>query len=205
MPHPDPLHISGAPMTVTMAGRTLKVYPLTTGDWLGPVQDWIDRQQIDPFDVVSRQIERGRAVVRDGKPAREPYTITQQQFMLKNAIEQATRGRVLLGTPEASELLTSFEGMVAVFWISVQKGDPSFTEADARAILKDIDVAQMARIFRGTQANMVADDPKAGTGTTMTPDGMTTHSTATAETSHLTGGKRSTRSPKDHPPSTLTP
>jgi hypothetical protein len=135
------------PKTLVVKGREYKVHPLDLGDF-GYLQEWIDRQFPSPFKAVKEAFEMGG------------FTFEQQKYMLKNAVEQASRPRHLIGTFEADELLTSVEGYKQVIFLSIRKGDPSFTEKDAEALFSELSFVDIAQISQASNLDMVASDPK---------------------------------------------
>jgi hypothetical protein len=139
--------LTARPRPMVVGGVTYMIHPLTLSDY-GDLQAWVDRQYPDPLEIVSRAIEKGS------------YNITQQQFMIRTAIEQATRARNLIGTPEVDELLLSMEGYKAILVLSIKKGDPNFTEADAEKLFKSMTSADVAGMLAATTLDMVISDPK---------------------------------------------
>jgi hypothetical protein len=177
----DLASLTGAPKVLRVGGRDYAFHPFAFEDF-GYLQEWIDRQFDDPVDLATVAIDRGRLVVRDGKRVREPFPVAQQQAMLRTAQELQTRGRHLLGTPEADEKAQSLEGVKEVVYLSVRKGDPAFTREDADRLYKLMGPGDIARVFQATDVDMaVSGDPKgppAGTGPT--PTEATPGGTATA-------------------------
>jgi hypothetical protein len=166
----DLASLTGCPRTVQLGGSPYKVHPLTVED-LGTLQDWVDRQFPDPFDTANREIDRGRLVLdAQGKPAREPYSVAQQQYLLRVAMEQREKGTRLIGTPEADAKLHSMEGLKQLLLVSIRKGDPGFGEADADALYRKMGVGDIAQLVILTNLAMVTSDPKdptpSGTETT---------------------------------------
>lgn len=139
--------LTASPQVLRVDGKEYRVHPLTFAD-LGALQVWIDSQFPDPFEVVSKAIKSGN------------FNFAQQQFMLDKAIEKATRPRHLLGTPDADELLLSAEGYKKVLVLSIQKGDPSFTDKDADNLFTRMTQADIAKLESATNLDMVATDPK---------------------------------------------
>lgn len=135
------------PRTLTVNGRDYKIHPLDLGDF-GKLQEWIDTQFPSPFIAVKEAFAMGG------------FTFAQQQFMLEKAIEKAARPRHLIGTPEADELLTSVEGYKQVLFLSIRKGDPSFSEADAEKLFADMTFVDIAQLGQASNLDMVATDPK---------------------------------------------
>lgn len=139
--------LTAQPQFLRIDDKEYRIHPLTFAD-LGELQTWIDAQFPDPFEVVSKAIKSGN------------FNYAQQQFMLDKAIEKATRPRHLLGSPEADELLLSVEGYKQVLLLSIRKGDPSFTDADADALFQKMTQADIAKLESATNLDMVATDPK---------------------------------------------
>lgn len=156
----DVASLTGTPRTVQLGGEPWRVYPLTVED-LGTLQDWVDRQFPDPFDIASREIDRGRLVLdAQGRPSREPYPVAQQQFLLKTAMELRERGRRLIGMPEADAKLHSMEGLKELLLVSIRKGDPAFTREGADNLYRKMGVGDIAQLVLLTNLSMVTSDPK---------------------------------------------
>jgi hypothetical protein len=166
--------LTGQPRQITVAGTSYDVHPLDLDD-VGKLQSWVDRQFPDALDVAGRAIDRGRLVVGDDLvERREPYSMAQQQYLLKVAMDSATQGRRLIGTPEADALVQSAAGIMEFLFLSIAKGRPGFTRAEASGLFRQLNVAQTAGVFDATGVSLVVSDPKAGTPTSS--DGSATTS-----------------------------
>ena len=139
--------LTGQPRRLTVAGKSYDLHPLTIDD-LGQLQSWIDRQFPDPFAVVSEAIGRGS------------YTVPQQQFLLGQALDRATRPRHVLGTPEADRLVQSIDGVKQLLLISIRKGRPDFSDSDAAELYQSMNMGHLEAAFVATGANQVMGDPK---------------------------------------------
>jgi hypothetical protein len=164
----DLASILARPRPLTVGGATYDVYPLTIDDF-AKVQEWVEAQFPDPFDVANRQIEAGKpGKDEDGNPSRVPYTLAQQQFFYRTALD-LSRARHPLGTPEADELVRSVEGAKFLLWLSIAKGRPGFRREDAARLYEHLTMGDLARVFAATDADKVLSDPKDpatdGTGT----------------------------------------
>jgi len=156
----DVASLTGCPHTVKLGGAPFQVYPLTIQD-LGTLQAWVDGQFPDPFDTVNQEIERGRfALGDDGKPTRVPYSVAQQQYMLKCAMEQKEKGKHLIGTPEADSKLHTMEGVKQLLLVSIRKGDPTFSDAQADELYRKMSVGDVQQLVAITHLDMVTSDPK---------------------------------------------
>ncbi len=129
------------------------IHPLNFADH-GDLQRWVDAQFPDPYETAWAAIERRRATGN-------PFNVAQEQFILKNAQEQALRPRNLIGTPDADRLLTSAEGLRRIIVAGIRKGDPSFDDAAADRLVAHMSQADLYRAYAGTQMNLVISDPKA--------------------------------------------
>lgn len=139
--------LTGQPQTLRVDGEEYQVYPLTFAD-LGKLQKWIDDQFPDPFEVVSKAIKSGN------------FNYAQQQFMLDKAIDKATKPKHLIGSPEADELLLSAEGYKQVLIHSIRKGDPGFSDEDARSLFEKMTQADVMKLQSASNLDLVANDPK---------------------------------------------
>lgn len=143
----DLASLNAKPVTVKSGGKEYQVHPLTIDDH-GDVQRWIDDQQETRiFEALERQTAKGSL----------PVEI--QKYMARSALDILARNRILIGTPEADELLHSVDGKVYLTYLSIKKGDPAFTEADAKALVKREQAEAMARITEAADV-IGADDPK---------------------------------------------
>jgi len=110
--------LSARPREFTVDGRVYTIHVLRLEDW-GEMQRWLDAQHPDPLAVAREAIQSGE------------WSLSQQQFLLKTGMELASKPRPRVGTPEAQPLLDSIEGRVEMLYLSVRRGDPKFTRADA--------------------------------------------------------------------------
>src|SRR5438067_1777413 len=166
-----------------------QVYPLKISDY-GELQAWINRQFPDPFDSAWKAIEQARARER-------PFNVAQEQFLLKNAAELALRPEHKIGTTEATELLMSAEGTIQYLMVSIRKGDPEFSEADAQKLYDNMTPLDIIKAYMATQLNLVASDPKApqiGEPLTPKPNGETTSPLPRADQTAPIGGTSTTGS-----------
>jgi hypothetical protein len=140
--------LTAQPTRLSIGGDTYLAYPLTIGEF-GEMQAFVDRTFGDPFTLAQAQIATGK------------YTVAQQQFLLKTAMELSQRGKPLLGTPEADERVRSNEGVKYLIYLSIRKGRPDFTEAAAGALFDRMTPGDIEMLFRATDADKVLSDPKA--------------------------------------------
>jgi hypothetical protein len=147
----DVATLTAQPRALTVDGETYLVHPLTIEEF-GQLQGWVDAQFPDPMELAQRAIEGGN------------YTVAQQQYLMKVAMEMAAKGKRLLGTPDADEKVYSIDGTKEILYFSIRKGRPEFTRADAAALYAKLRVADIERVYSHTNVDMVAADPKAGPG-----------------------------------------
>lgn len=147
--------LTAQPKPLRVGDDTFLLHPLDVGDF-GALQAWIDAQQPDPFAVYDRVASR--------------YPIAQQRALFDKAMELAARPGPKLGTAEADGFLQSLEGAREILYLSIRKGDPSFSRARAEEVFKRLGVAGVARALALSHADqlMGADDPKAA-GEAATP------------------------------------
>jgi hypothetical protein len=139
--------LTAQPRPMTVDGETYMVHPFTLDDW-GELQAWLDRQHPDPFEIVKAAIAKGG------------FTVAQQQFMIKEALEKAARPKCKIGTVEADELTMSMEGMRQVLYLSIRKGRPGFTEADAAELAVKLTNVDVANLAQSSTLDMLISDPK---------------------------------------------
>lgn len=152
---------------ITIGGKTYRIHPLGLRDHAA-LKAWVAEQFPDPIALVDEAIARGN------------YTMARQQHMIKTAIEIASRPKPALNSPEAQALLDSPEGLVELFYLSVKRGDPSFTREQAMDAA-DLTAGQIAMLNETSEVNLMKSDPK-DPGPNGTPTNP--HSPAPA----LTGG-----------------
>jgi hypothetical protein len=153
----DLASLTAAPRPLTIGGKTYQVRPLTIDDY-GRLQAWLDAQWPDPFDAVNAEI------------ARREYSPAQQKHLLTSALELATRPKPKIGSDEAEPVVSSAKGVAQILYLAIRRDDPSFTVADAEAILPAMTPADFAKIFRASEAEHVLGDPDPkATGTTTDP------------------------------------
>ena len=143
----DLASLNGQPKTVKLGDKEYKLFPLALEDF-GALQSWINAQFPDPLMVAADAIASGR------------FNVTQQQFLLKNAQEQALRPKHLIGTPEATELLMSLDGTKQILALSIRKGDPEFTDEQANEFFKALTPEEILKVASATNVDMVVSDPK---------------------------------------------
>lgn len=148
--------LTAQPKTIAVDGKDYAVHPLTLGDF-GALQAWVDRQFPDPIQAARRAIGAGG------------LNMAQQQCFIKESLLLASRPRHLLGTPVADELIRSVEGMKYTLYLSIRKGDPSFTEEDAEALFAKMDFLDLAGFGQSSNLDMVVGDPKDGETSGSTP------------------------------------
>ncbi len=140
--------LTGQPQTLKVAGKEYKVYPLTLADF-GKLQAWVDAQSPNPLAEVKRAIALG------------DFPFAQQKYMLELAMEKATKVKPKIGQPEADELLVTMEGYKQIILLSIRKGNPSFSEAEAQELFEKMSVADIAQLQSATNMDMVVSpNPK---------------------------------------------
>lgn len=132
------------------------VHPLTYGD-LATLQTWIDQQFPCPF-------EQAATAIRQASSAGKPFTVAQEQFLLKNAAELASRPRHLIGSEPADALLLSVDGFRQILVAAIRKGDATFDAAAADRLFQHMTQADLAKVLFATEIALVvnSEDPKAG-------------------------------------------
>lgn len=152
--------LTGQPRPFSANGADYRLHKLDAGD-LGKVQAWCDRQRPDPFAVVATQLGIGR------------FNAAQEKYLLAEAIRQASEPKPRLGSAECGEMITSYEGFAYVFFLSVSKGDPAFTEEKAAEAIRGFNAAHILAITDALSLDLIKgdpDDPKASTsGASTTP------------------------------------
>lgn len=140
--------LTAQPKTITVDGKEYKVHPLDLGDF-GALQAWVDRQFPDPIQVAKNAIASGG------------FNMAQQQLLLKEALLLASRSQRKIGTLEADELIRSVDGMKYTLYLTIHKGDPTFTEKHAEELFAKMDFVDLAGFGQASTMDMVVGDPKA--------------------------------------------
>jgi hypothetical protein len=141
----DPATVTGRDWKPLVAGgRTYKVYPMTFDD-LGELQAWVNSQIPDPFDAVI------------SSPGFARLTVDAQKYAIRCATELAAKGNRRLSSDEAAEVINSPDGITQMLYLMVRRGDPSFTEDQAKALVRQITPQQVAKL----QATAYGVDPAA--------------------------------------------
>jgi hypothetical protein len=168
----DAATVMGKSKPPVLGDRTYHLFPLNFDDH-GDVQRWLDAQVRDPLEIARKAIEAGG------------FPVEIQKYMAKSSIEVAARSRILIGTHEADALLDSIEGKAELLRLSIRKGVPDFTHAQAMGLLREMDEMARAQAVAAADAMRADGDPKspAGDGSTSPPP---------PEASPSTGGAGST-------------
>ncbi len=149
--------LTAKPRTLNVAGRAYKIHPLKISD-LGELQNWVNEQLPDPIDACV------------SSPGYAKLPPEEKKYLLRVGAELAARGKRKLGSPEATELINSVDGVREMLFLSIKDGDPSFTRDDAAKVASrltpnDINMA-FSVAFGVDTAEMISDegnpDPKAG-------------------------------------------
>lgn len=164
----DAATVFGRPKELEVGPDVYKLYPLDFDDH-GDIQRWLDDQIRNPMDLVRKEIARG------GLP------MEVQRYMVEAALKVWARSKILVGTPEADELLNTIRGRAQMLFLSVRKGSPRFTFDDAMGVLRRMDELARTEAMKAADVLRSNSDPKAeGTnGSTVTTP---------SQVSLLTGG-----------------
>lgn len=141
--------LAGRPVRMTAPdGEAHDLAPLTFEDY-GDLQAWLDAQWPDPFALARGQMASGE------------FSLAQQQFLLRVALELAAKPKPKLGTEDADALVRSVEGQREVLYLSIRKAEPGFTRDDAARFHAKLAEGEQARAMALSEADRVAGDPKA--------------------------------------------
>lgn len=147
--------LTAQPRPIEVGGVVYLFHPIRIED-LGSMQAWCDARRPSPFKVVSGQLGNGL------------FTPAQERELLQCAVREAARPTPRIGaSAECDELLMSLEGLAKILHLSVGRGNPGFTEAQAEALLRSMDAGQLAEMNSVLDTGLIlrgGDDPKAPTG-----------------------------------------
>jgi hypothetical protein len=147
----DAATVMNRPKPLVVGGREYLLHRLSFDDH-GAVQRWLDAQLRNPLTIVREEI------------AAADYPLEIQKFMLKSAIEIASRNRILVGTPEADALLDTLEGKAEMLRLSIAKGVPDFSHKQAMDLLRQMDELAREEAAAAADVLRVDEDPKAPAG-----------------------------------------
>ena len=142
------------PIKLRVGDREFSMHPLRFQE-LATLQSWVDSQYRNPLEVAREDFKRDP----------DYWNMTRQEFMLKEAHKRAIEGPPKIGTPSADTLLLTPEGNAQALFLSVSRGDHSFTIDDARSIVTAINSGDQSEILSATTADMAMHDPKASRAT----------------------------------------
>lgn len=142
--------LNASPRRITLGGEAYDVHPLTLGA-LGQLQAWLDAAQPDPLAAAQAHIDR----------TRPPMEV--QKFLLREALHEASRTRVFVGTPEANPYINSPDGICEVLWLTVAPGRPDMKREEFVALAKRLTPTEIIRLQQAAELDKVMsdDDPKA--------------------------------------------
>jgi hypothetical protein len=165
----DAATVMNSPKTIRVGNREYRLHPLDFDDH-GEIQRFLNEQVRNPLEIVRKEIERGG------------FPLEIQKYMVKAAIEVAARTRILIGTPEADEIMDSIEGRAKLLQLSIRKGDPSFTYDKAMALIREMNNEARAQAVAAADMLRADEDPKssAGAGSTSRDTGTPSPSTGGA-------------------------
>lgn len=147
----DLSRLTKQPKPFTHGGKVYQMHPLEIDDF-GRLQAWVDSQRPDPFAEVAKQIGIGR------------FTVAQEKHLIEAAVKVSIEPKPKIGTPEADAILVSLAGVKQFFYLSVRKGDPDFTEAEAAEVVDQLNAAELNQVLTLTTVDKVASDPKSSEG-----------------------------------------
>lgn len=147
----DLARLTKQPQPFEHGGKTYLLHPLEIDDF-GRLQAWVDSQRPDPFAKVAEQIGIGR------------FTMAQEKHLIEAAVKVSLEPKPKIGTPEADAVLVSLAGVKQFFYLSVHKGDPSFTEQEASDAVDGMNAAELNQVLTLTTVDKVASDPKSSAG-----------------------------------------
>src|SRR4051794_27592650 len=113
--------LTNTPRTLTVDGRDYRIHPLTLND-LGELQEWVNTQLPDPVEAIA------------DSPGFKRLPPEAQKYAIRCAVELASKGKRRLGSPEATELINSTDGVCQLLFLTIKRGDPAFTQDDARKL-----------------------------------------------------------------------
>lgn len=143
----DAATVFGTPKREKFGDEEVFLYHLGPDD-SGEIQRWIDENTRNPIDLVRREIAKGG------------WPMEIQRYMIDSALKTWMRNRILIGSPEASELLGTIEGKAQLLYLSVRKGDSTFTYDKAMGLIRKADEFAKRQVMEA--AGMMGDsiDPK---------------------------------------------
>lgn len=142
--------LTAQPTRMLLGTKEYEIAPLTWNDF-GVIQAWCDRQWPDPLAAVAKHLDT------------DEFTVEQERYLMRLAVEQATRPKPQLGSPECTDLMRTVKGVAFLVYLAIHKRDPGFTEAMAEQIIREASASQITQLFKVTTSDLVMSnhDPKA--------------------------------------------
>lgn len=150
--------LTARPRPFEIEGRTYQLHPPRLND-IGEMQAFCDARMPNPYKSVSEQLGKGI------------FTVAQERALLDAAVRVASGPRPQIGSPECDAILGTIEGFAKFVHLSIRQGDPKFTEADALALVRSLDLARTTELDRALGFEQLiggeeegSSGPKAGPG-----------------------------------------
>jgi hypothetical protein len=152
----DSAILANQPAVITVQGREYRLYDLSLQD-LTDLQSWVDTKFRDPLAVVA---------VFLASPAGAKLAVETRKWMLAEARQAACKPSPRLGMREATEQILAMDGLREILWLSIRRGDPTFTRTDLAELCNHVTFDQLeAAIARtgiiATRPEGDGSDPKA--------------------------------------------
>jgi hypothetical protein len=139
--------LMGRPRRLDVGGRVYRVFPCTMKD-LGCLQSFIDSKTTDSDDAVYENL--------DG------WNEDQRRYLTGSGVAMLQRTRVLIGHPEADDLLGSVDGLTEILYLSIRRGRRRFTRRRAAELYWLLDPPAMRKvrwsIWGGDTGGAAADE-----------------------------------------------
>jgi hypothetical protein len=127
-------NVAGVGTRIEIGRRDYRLAPISLGD-LAEIEQHVVSLRADPIAALAGSIDR--------------FTSAQQQYLLSEAVRQASQQGRYAAAAEVDAFLKTCAGIGFFFWLAVRKHQPEVdTPEKARLLLADLDPAAIARLQR---------------------------------------------------------
>jgi hypothetical protein len=119
---------------IEIGERRYRLAPISLGA-LGEIEQQVVALRTDPIAAICGCIDR--------------FTVPQQQYLLSEAVRQASKRGRYATQAEVDAFLNTFDGIGFFFWLTVRKHHPEIDAPEkARLLIADLDPTAIAQLQR---------------------------------------------------------
>ena len=139
--------LANRPRSITLAGTTYQLAELTLND-LGDLEAWVASRMPDPLALTRQHIDTHRVPMEQAK------------YLYAEALKEASRVRVTIGSPEAVEVLNSPDGIIEMLVRMVERGGAAADRNQLRDLVRLLTVTEVRHLQRiSGLADVMAEGP----------------------------------------------